>query len=66
MFAIFASVVFSTLRPSVWRNPSRCPYCPTGAPAHWIGWGSYSRYAGEPDDPSRRVRRLRNAGCVVA
>lgn len=53
--AAFASVAFSTLRPRVWREPSRCPYCPADAPGHWIGWGSYSRYAGDPDDPSRRV-----------
>lgn len=51
----FASVAFSALRPRSWREPSRCPYCPIDAPKHWIGWGSYSRYAGDPDDPSRRT-----------
>lgn len=53
--AAFTNVAFSTLRPLAWREPSRCPYCPADAPAHWIAWGSYSRYAGDPDDPSRRV-----------
>lgn len=55
LLAVFASVAFSILRPRAWREPSRCPYCPADAPAHWIGWGSYSRYAGDPDAPSRRV-----------
>lgn len=53
--AIFASVAFSTLGPRAWRDPSRCPYCPVDAPPHWTCWGSYWRYAGDPDDPSRRV-----------
>lgn len=35
--------------------PSRCPYCAVGTPIHWIRWGYYERYAGDPDDPSRRV-----------
>lgn len=54
-FSVFTGVAFSILRPRAWREPSRCPYCPADAPAHWIAWGSYSRYAGDPDDPSRRV-----------
>lgn len=53
--ALFASLAFSTLRPRAWREPSRCPYCPVDAPPHWTGWGSYWRYAGDPDDPSKRV-----------
>jgi hypothetical protein len=36
-------------------RPSRCPYCAADSPVHWIGWGSYERYAGDPDDASRRV-----------
>lgn len=36
-------------------EPSRCPYCPIDAPAHWIHWGSYQRYAGDPQDPCKRV-----------
>lgn len=52
--AVFAAA-FSTLGPRAWREPSRCPYCPADASAHWIAWGSYRRYAGDPDDPSRRV-----------
>lgn len=53
--SVFASLAFSTLGPRAWRGPSRCPYCPADAPPHWTGWGSYSRYAGDPDDPSKRV-----------
>lgn len=53
--AVFAAAAFSTLGPRAWREPSRCPYCPADASTHWIGWGSYWRYAGDPDDPSRRV-----------
>lgn len=53
--AAFSSVAFSTLGPRAWRDPSRCPYCPINAPPHWTCWGSYSRYAGDPDDPSKRV-----------
>ena len=36
-------------------TPSRCPYCPAEAPRHWIGWGSYERYAGDPHDSNRRI-----------
>lgn len=36
-------------------TPTHCPYCGTAAPAHWTGHGSYTRYAGDPDDPCRRV-----------
>jgi len=45
------------------RRPSRCPYCPADALAHWILWGCYTRYAGDPQDPSRRqhVQRYRCA-----
>jgi len=53
--ANFASVAFSTLGPRAWRKPSRCPYCPVDTPPHWTGWGSYWRYAGDPEDPSKRV-----------
>lgn len=35
--------------------PTRCPYCPADAPLHWTHDGSYTRYAGDPDEPSRRV-----------
>jgi hypothetical protein len=54
-FAALASVAFSTLGPRAWRDPSRCPYCPSDAPPHWTCWGSYWRYAGDPDDPCKRV-----------
>jgi len=36
-------------------EPSRCPYCPAETPCHWIHWGHYQRYAGDPEDPSRKV-----------
>ena len=35
--------------------PSRCPYCPADAEPHWIGWGKYERYAGDPEDATLRV-----------
>lgn len=35
--------------------PSRCPYCPPEAPPHWIRWGRYQRYAGDRQDPSRKI-----------
>jgi hypothetical protein len=52
---IFAHALLATLGPSAWHTPSRCPYCPAGTPVHWIGWGRYQRYAGDPQEPSRRV-----------
>lgn len=36
-------------------KPSRCPYCPVHTPPHWIGWGCYERYAGDPEQPVRKV-----------
>ena len=53
--ASFASAAFSTLGPRAWRKPSRCPYCPGYVLPHWTGWGSYSRYGGDPDEPSKRI-----------
>ena len=46
-------------------EPSRCPYCPADSTPHWIRWGTYSRYAGDPFDPCRRekVRRYRCKIC---
>ena len=44
-----------SLRTLVCPSPSRCPYCPADAPAHWTGWGSYQRYAGSRKHPSQRV-----------
>ena len=35
--------------------PMRCPYCPAHTRPHWIGWGCYERYAGDPEHPSRKV-----------
>ena len=35
--------------------PTRCPYCPADAPMHWTRWTHYARYAGDPDDPCKRV-----------
>lgn len=40
---------------AVCTKPTRCPYCCADAPAHWTGHGSYTRYAGDPDDPCRRT-----------
>lgn len=40
-------------------EPSRCPYCPIDAPQHWVHWGSYRRYAGDPKDPCKRVDVVR-------
>lgn len=36
-------------------NPIRCPYCPADSPLHWTHWGSYTRYAGDLDDPCKRI-----------
>ena len=35
--------------------PSRCSYCPPDTPRHWIGWGHYERYAGDPQHSSQKV-----------
>ncbi len=35
--------------------PTRCPYCPAHTHPHWIGWGCYERYAGDREQPSRKV-----------
>ena len=35
--------------------PERCPYCPPETPRHWIGWGHYKRYAGDPEHASQKV-----------
>ena len=59
-------VLFASDSASVWRGtgrldpltcpaPSRCPYCAADAPGHWIGWGTYERYAGDPQDPNRKL-----------
>ena len=42
-------------------SPSRCPYCAADVAPHWIGWGTYQRYAGDREQPSRKVavRRYR-------
>lgn len=43
------------LRLLICPKPDRCPYCPADMPMHWTHWGSYTRYAGDPDDPYKRV-----------
>lgn len=43
------------LRLAACPEPSRCPYCPAEALRHWTHWGSYERYADDPEDPFRRV-----------
>ena len=45
---------------ALWRlgpcpAPTRCPYCPAHTPPHWICWGRYERYAGDPEEPARKV-----------
>jgi len=50
--AYFAS---DSLRSLVCVLPTRCPYCPADVPTHWTRWGSYKRYAGDRESPSRRV-----------
>ena len=50
---LFASDALRQLGPC--PVPSRCPYCPVDTPPHWIGWGCYERYAGDPEHPSRKV-----------
>ena len=35
--------------------PARCPYCPAHTRPHWIGWGCYERYAGDPEQPAQKV-----------
>ena len=49
----FASV--SLLLSLVGPPPSRCPYCSADAEPHWIGWGKYERYAGDPENAALRV-----------
>lgn len=39
-------------------EPTRCPYCPDRTDPHWIGWGSYCRYA-EGRDQKIKVHRYR-------
>lgn len=52
----FASDSLLRLRPVACPLPARCPYCPADAPAeHWSHWGGYQRYAGDPEDPCRRI-----------
>jgi hypothetical protein len=36
-------------------KPICCPYCPAEFPLHWTHSGSYTRYAGDLDDPCKRV-----------
>ena len=43
------------LDPLTCPAPSRCPYCAADAPRHWIGWGTYERYAGDREDPNRKL-----------
>lgn len=45
----------NSLRSTACVLPSRCPYCPADARPHWIGWGSYARYSGDPEDPNGKV-----------
>lgn len=51
----FANAFLLGLPTPTCPKPTRCPYCPADAPRHWTRSGSYQRYAGDPDDPSRRI-----------
>lgn len=51
----FSSDSLLRLRSPACPEPSRCPYCPIDAPPHWIHWGCYQRYAGDPQDPRKLV-----------
>ena len=51
----FATDLLLQLLVPICPKPVRCPYCPVDVPVHWTLWGSYARYAGDPDDPGMRV-----------
>lgn len=53
--AWFANAPALQTLPPACPAPVRCPYCPQGAPKHWKCHTSYERYAGDPDDPSRKI-----------
>lgn len=53
--APFANALLMGLGMPACPKPTRCPYCPADAPPHWTHSGSYQRYAGDPDEPSKRV-----------
>lgn len=40
-------------------KPTRCPYCPADVPQHWTIWGFYLRYAGDLDEPSKKIAVVR-------
>jgi hypothetical protein len=54
--AWFANALMLQLLLAACPPPARCPYCPEGAPKHWKCNGNYERYAGDPEDPSRKVK----------
>ncbi len=54
--ARFANAPPLQLLPAVCPPPVRCPLCPADAPKHWNGHGHYKRYAGDLEDPSRKVK----------
>lgn len=53
--ARFANAPSLQFLPAACPRPVRCPYCPEDAPKHWKRNGKYERYAGDPEDPSRKV-----------
>lgn len=40
-------------------KPTRCPYCPADVPLHWTIFGFYLRYAGDLDEPSKKIAVVR-------
>lgn len=51
----FARALLLRLTVSACPPPSRCSYCPVDAAPHWTWHGNYQRYAGDPEDPCRKI-----------
>lgn len=52
---LFETLALWGLGFSAWHKPSLCPFCPGNDVVHWIGWGSYERYASDSEDPNKRI-----------
>ena len=62
--ALFVSDALCRLDPC--PAPSHCPYCPAETVPHWIRWGHYKRYAGDPQHASQKVAVARWQCKIVA